>query len=61
MSKEEFLKLLYEHDWYYQMSDDVSIWTKGSEERKRIKDLCKDNPEFMKLYVLEGNKQFFKY
>ena len=29
MSKEEFLKLLYEHDWYYQMSDDVSIWTKG--------------------------------
>jgi len=58
MSKEEFAKLLEDHDWFYNMSDDPWVWTRGNQERLKIENLCKENPEFQKMYEEKGNSIF---
>jgi hypothetical protein len=39
----ELERLLKSHDWYYQYSDDHTVWQRGSaqaEEIRRQKDIC---------------------
>ena len=31
-----YLKLLQYHDWYYDYSDDDSVWNRGHDERKAM-------------------------
>ena len=33
---------LKRHDWTFNMSDDHSVWKKGEQEQKEIKNLIKD-------------------
>ena len=33
---DEYKSLLSRHDWYYDYSDDHSVWTRGSNERKEL-------------------------
>lgn len=35
-TKVEYKKLLAEHDWDYDHSDDYSAWKKGSEQKKAL-------------------------
>ena len=36
----ELKRLLAEHDWYFEYSDDFRIWRVGSDQRKAIKALA---------------------
>lgn len=58
MTKEEFKKLLDDHDWFFQMSDDLRVWGKGQIEQLEIEKLCKDNSEFDKMYKEYGMEMF---
>lgn len=57
MNKEEFLKLLEAHDWWYMMSDDHRYYTKGSAEWRVINNAMTENPELKKVYeIYKENK-----
>lgn len=51
MNKEQFLKLLSTHDWYYSYSDDHSVWRKGQAERNVISNAMRDNEELKAVYA----------
>ena len=36
MTLEQFEQLLKGHDWYYDYSDDHSVWTRGREHANKI-------------------------
>ena len=38
----ELKRLLAEHDWYFEYSEDFRIWRVGSDRRKAIKALAKE-------------------
>ena len=38
----ELKRLLAEHDWYFEYSDDFRVWRVGSDQRKAIKALAKE-------------------
>ena len=50
MNKEDFLKLLNAHDWYYMYSDDHSVWRRGKDEAQVIFAAMRDNKELGELY-----------
>lgn len=58
ITEKEFKKLLEEYDWYYNMSDDYSIWSRGDLQRRKIEQLCKENSQFAKIYSEEESKKF---
>ena len=35
-------RMIAEHDWYFDYSDDHSVWQRGVNERKAIKVLAKE-------------------
>lgn len=39
--QENYIKLLKSHDWYYDYSDDHSVWRRGSEAHSRLRGLQK--------------------
>lgn len=41
---EEIETALRTHDWFYDYSDDHSVWTKGNDQRKRIADALRTLP-----------------
>lgn len=42
-----YCKLLHEHDWSYEYSDDNSVWRQGSIERMKLLELQKEvDPEW---------------
>ena len=50
MDTVEFFKLLTDHDWTYNYSDDHRAWTKGSKEAFIIKDILQEVPLYTKMY-----------
>lgn len=58
MDKAEFQKLLDTHDWYYDSSDDMRVWTRGSEEERAIKLNMKNNNELYELYKAKRQEMF---
>ena len=38
----ELKRLLAEHDWYFEYSEDFRVWRVGSDQRKAIKALAKE-------------------
>jgi hypothetical protein len=58
ITEEEFRRILKKHDWFYNMSDDPSVWMRGNKERTEIENLTKDNPNFAKIYKEEGDRIF---
>ena len=51
MSIEEFFTKLQHHDWYYDYSDDHSVWTRGKNESRAIRNLCQENELFTRMYT----------
>lgn len=49
MEKEAFTKLLREHDWHYEYSDDRAAWSKGVLQSNMIKRAAAADPELQKL------------
>lgn len=51
MNATEFRKLLSTHDWYYNYSDDHSVWRKGQAEWQAIASAMKDSEELKAVYT----------
>jgi hypothetical protein len=51
MTLEQFEKELKVHDWYYQMSDSIKVWDKGTNNELRLKKLARDlGQEYIDLF-----------
>jgi hypothetical protein len=50
MDTVEFFKLLTDHDWTYNYSDDYRAWTKGSKEAQRLQAIMQEVPLYAKMY-----------
>ena len=52
MIKEEdtYLNLLRQHDWYYDYSDDDSVWNRGHDERKAMNQFQEKHDPDCKLW-----------
>lgn len=37
---DEYIKLLKQHDWTYEYSDDHRAWSKGKNQRKVLRDMA---------------------
>lgn len=48
--REQLLKELKRHDWFYEYSDDYSEWSAGSAHRKLILSLVPQVPDGQALY-----------
>jgi hypothetical protein len=42
--------MLEEHDWYFTMSDDRSVYLRGSREESELKAISSSSPERKALY-----------
>jgi len=51
MTLQKFYKELEKHDWYYEMSDDNSVWRTGKESYYRLQDLAQESPSHCKLFL----------
>ena len=45
----EYYKMLDCHDWYYEFSDDFTVWQRGHRERKQIENVAKESDQHMEL------------
>ncbi len=56
LTLEEYYDQLDKHDWFYEYSDDHTIWQKGSEERARLQRVSMQSPNHKKLW--DGFNQY---
>lgn len=50
MTIQEFHEKLRQHDWYYQMSDDQSVWRRGCREHSQLEADSLQSPKFGLLF-----------
>jgi len=43
--------MLKAHDWYFEYSDDHSVWTAGSDEQTRLREISQESVEHKKLWL----------
>lgn len=60
ITSEEYIELLKKHDWYYSASDDPRVYDIGHNERSRLKNLARNNPNFRLMYDSEEAIHFGK-
>lgn len=46
----EYYDMLSRHDWFYMMSDDRSVYSRGSSNEGKIQSIAKQSPEHRDLY-----------
>lgn len=56
MKKEEFEKLLDNHDWWYSNSDDPSKFAKGLRELNEIQEICEKDSKLKEIYEKRRRK-----
>jgi hypothetical protein len=54
----EMRKLLEEHDWHYDKSDDSRVYDRGLAERRKIEALAKTDGNLMKIYNAKKKKVY---
>ena len=47
--RNDLIDLLKKHDWYFDHSDDFSVWSRGNSERKHINELVRLVPDGQEL------------
>ena len=51
MTLNDLFEKLESHDWFYEYSDDNSVWRRGQEQLNEIRRItARGGPEFAKLY-----------
>jgi hypothetical protein len=58
MTLQEFYDLLDQHDWYYQYSDDRSVYNRGKEQQAKIEAQASGRREFKLL--LEAFRSYIR-
>jgi len=48
--REELIRLIKGHDWYYQRSDDHGVFTAGREAALRIASIIRQLPDGIEIY-----------
>lgn len=46
----EFHEMLRRHDWWYMMSDDHSVWQRGSSAESRLISISKESDDHRELW-----------
>ena len=49
MDISEYFDLLASHDWYYQYSDDHSVWCRGRDASERLRYISKTSDKHLAL------------
>lgn len=56
---QEFYQKLERHDWYYMMSDDHSVWQRGKEAEKNLKEIASEHGDkWLSLFEDFGKHMF---
>jgi len=55
MQIEEFFMKLRRHDWFYEYSDDHSVWQRGQAASYELRQLAKENDTFALMYADYNN------
>jgi hypothetical protein len=50
MNLVEYFKELQSHDWYYEYSDDHSVWTRGKNNSRRLQSAAQENEVMLRMY-----------
>ena len=58
MDIQEFFKLLENHDWFYQYSDDHRAWEKGRKEGQRLQSIIQEVPLYTTMYLAMSDYMF---
>jgi len=58
MTLQEFYDALASFDWYYEMSDDHSVWTAGVRRSDELRAIAKQSPEHQALYEAWGKHMY---
>jgi hypothetical protein len=58
VSLTEFDAMLKRHDWYYQYSDDYSVYRSGKSEQDRLVGIARNSPEHQELMTAWGKFHF---
>ena len=59
MKIEDFKKLLDNHDWFYNFSDDHSVWVRGERESAQIVGALKNGTDEMKKLYNEYHARIY--
>jgi len=54
----EFWGMLARADWYYEASDDHSVWQAGVESFRKLEEIAKQSSKHTKLYQRFGDHYF---
>ena len=58
MTLQEYYDALEKADWYYDYSDDNSVWRRGMAEIGRLEAVCKEGPKYAALYEAFDKHKF---
>lgn len=50
MTEEQFKEMLKKHDFWFSMSDDHRVYTRGRAEREEINNALKSYPQFKPIW-----------
>lgn len=50
MTTEDYARMLEQHDWWYEMSDDPKAYRNGLAKEQELRSLAYDNPVLLKMY-----------
>ena len=50
MTKQEYFNLCARHDWFYDYSDDHSVWKRGNDMQKIIRAVSEELPDYAPIY-----------
>lgn len=51
MLLKEYYNLLDKHDWFYEYSDDFSVWSAGQNKRQKLLAIAKESDTHKQLYI----------
>lgn len=58
LTLQAFYDRLERHDWYYDWSDDNSVWRRGRAEATALKAISQQSPEHMALFTAYSVHKF---
>ena len=50
MTKQEYFALCARHDWFYDYSDDHSVYCRGRDSESNLVGLASNDPELQDIY-----------
>ena len=58
MKLSEYYDQLERHDWFYEYSDDHSVWTRGNQSLAKLQMAAAESPAHQELYTKYRNHKF---